>query len=237
MDTVEGAEAQLWEEYRQGQLSARDRLVTRYLPLAKKIAAAQFARRRVDSVEFGDYLQLAHLGLLEALQRFRADAEAQFATFATYRIRGAIINGVAKMTETGERIGYLRRAARDRAGSIAHVQQKPDTLATLMELVMAVAITCQLDEIAEQEAAEPTPASDPYSSRAYHDTQQRIRQALNLLPERERQIVEWHYFQQLGFDEIASALNVSKGRISQLHSRALELIRTSLAKSRLAEFF
>ena len=51
------------------------------------------------------------------------------------------------MTETGERISYLRRAHRDRAASIMEgTADAPDTLATLLDLVVAVALTCQLDE-------------------------------------------------------------------------------------------
>lgn len=234
---MEALEQQLWTDYRNGVAQARERLITQYLPLAKRLAAALFARRRVDDVEFGDYLQLAHLGLLEAIQRFRLEGEAQFATFATYRIRGAILNGVAKMTEAGERISYLRRARRDRAASIADGVSQSEGMTGLLDLIVSVALTCQLDDIAEHHAAEPSVGHDPYASRSYEETQRRLRRALESLPERERQIIYFHYFHQVGFDEIAGLLVLSKGRVSQLHKRALDLVRDGLGKSRLAEFY
>lgn len=234
---MEALEQQLWVDYRNGVADARERLVSQYLPLAKGLAASLFSRRRVDDVEFGDYLQLAHVGLLEAIQRFRTDGDTQFATFATYRIRGSVLNGVAKMTETGERIRYLRRARRARAASVLENCGQAEGLSALLDMVVAVALTCQLDDIAEHHAAEPTVGHDPYASHHYEDMQRRLRRVLEALPERERQIVHFHYFHQVGFEEIADLMAVSKGRISQLHKRALDLIREALGKSRLDEFY
>lgn len=234
---MEALEQQLWIDCRNGVAAAREQLVSQYLPLAKRLAAALFSRRRTDDVEFGDYLQLAHVGLLEAIQRYHGGGEAQFATFATYRIRGAILNGIAKMTETGERIGYLRRARRDRAASIIEGPAHKDGFAALLDMVVGVALTCQLEDIADHHAAEPAVGHDPYASRNYEETQRRLRRSLDTLPERERQIVYFHYFHQVGFDEIAALMSVSKGRVSQLHKRALDMVREALGKSRLAEFY
>lgn len=235
---MEALEEQLWTDYHNGITAAREQLVSQYLPLAKRIAAGLFARRPTNDVEFGDYLHLAYVGLLEAIQRYRTDSGAQFATFATYRIRGAILNGVPLMTETGDRISYLHRAHRDRAESV--LEGQPDaaaSLASLLEMVVAVALTVQLDEIAEQESAEPTVVADPYASRLYEDSQRRLKRAMESLPDRERQIVNFHYFHQMGFDEIAGLLAVTKGRVSQLHKRALEQIRAAMGKARFAEFY
>ena len=213
-------------------------LVRQHLPLARTIAASLFARRAVNTVEFGDYLQLAYLGLIEAAQRYRADSGAQFSTYATYRIRGSVLNGVAKMTETGERISYLRRARRDRADSILE-SEKPlgEDLASVLDVVVAVALTLQLEDIAQSEAAEPTAESDPYASRQFEDAQRRLRQAVRALPEREQLVIDLHYFKQMGFEEIAATLQVTKGRVSQLHRRALEQVREALGRLRLAEFY
>src|SRR5262245_9861459 len=93
METLQ-QERELWEERARGVATARERLIERYLPLAKHVAARLYAARAVPDVEFGDYLHLAYVGLLEAMERYRAGGDAQFATFATYRIRGAILNNV-----------------------------------------------------------------------------------------------------------------------------------------------
>jgi RNA polymerase sigma factor for flagellar operon FliA len=234
---MEAPEQQLWDECSQGVASARERLVRRYMPLAKRIAASLYARRAVDDVEFGDYLHLAYVGLLESVQRYRSGADAQFATFATYRIRGAILNSIPKMTETGERISHLKKLHRERLASVLDRPEPPaeESFPALVDLVVSVSLTVQIEQIAETLSAEPTPLNDPYASRAYDDMQRRVREVLTTLPERERLIVGDHYFEQVGFDEIARMLGVSKGRVSQLHKRALDQIRVALQERRLAE--
>lgn len=236
---MESPERQLWVEYSQGAAAAREELVRQYMPLAKRIAASLYARRAVDDVEFGDYLHLAYVGLLEAIDRYRSESDAQFATFATYRVRGAILNGIPKMTETGERISHLKKLHRERRASVlepvANSAGTVDSFSSLTDLVISVALTVQIEEIAETVGAEPTTGNDPYASRAYDDMQKRLREVLTTLPERERRIVDDHYFDQVGFDEIARMLGVSKGRVSQLHKRALEQIRAAMRERRLAE--
>jgi RNA polymerase sigma factor for flagellar operon FliA len=235
---MEVLERQLWLECSQGGAAAREQLVHQYMPLAKRLAAMLYARRAVNDVEFGDYLQLAYVGLLEAMQRYRYDAEVQFTTFATYRIRGSILNSIPKMTETGDRLSYLKRARGERMESWLEPSGAPPKqgVPALIDLVMGIAITVQLDEIAETEMAEPTTTNDPYASRVYDDTQRRVKDCLAKLPERERSVIDLHYFHHMAFDEIAQTFAVTRGRVSQLHKRALERIRTSLQDRQLVEF-
>jgi RNA polymerase sigma factor for flagellar operon FliA len=230
-------EEELWEEQARGVSAARERLIQRYLPLAKRVAAGLFAARAVPDVEFGDYLHLAYVGLLEAMQRYRAGGGAQFATFATYRIRGVILNNIPKMTETGDRLSYLRRAQKDRAKSLLEADDKPagSPLSSLMNVIVGIALTIQLDDIAETAAAESTPAVDPYASREYDDLQRRLKDVLSALPDRERQLIDYHYFHHVGFDEIGEIFGVTKGRVSQLHKRALDRVRELMQERRLDE--
>jgi len=234
----EATDRQLWTEYAQGDGNARERLIHLYLPLAKRIAASLYARRIGDQVEFGDYLHLAYVGLIEAIQRYRSDSDAQFATFATYRIRGSVLNSIPKMTETGDRIAFLKLQRRERTQS--WLEPSPDKptregVAGLLDLVVGIALTVQLEEIAETHSVEPTPAVDPYASRAYDDMQRGLREVVGLLGGRERQVVDLHYFHHMGFEDIARALGVTKGRVSQIHKKALETVRATLQERRLTE--
>src|SRR5688572_1516991 len=106
-------ERRLWIGYRAGAAEARDTLLERYLPLAKRLAAALYAKRSIDDIEFGDYLHLAYTGLFEAMQRYQPDEGAQFATFATYRIRGAVLSGLPRMTEAGDQLAARKRQLRE----------------------------------------------------------------------------------------------------------------------------
>ena len=65
--------------------------------------------RRDNSVAFADYFQYACVGLVEAVDRFEPDRPVLFETFATYRIRGAVLNGLAKESELAAQRHYSGR--------------------------------------------------------------------------------------------------------------------------------
>lgn len=235
---MEATEQQLWVDYRRGIEIARNQLLEKYLPLAKRLAAALYANRPANGIEFGDYLHLAYVGLLEAMQRYRHDSSAQFATFATYRIRGSVLNGIPRMTELGDHIGYLKQAQRDRTQSLLRKNDEvPHDFSGMLDLVVTIALTYQLDDLAIEQDQESLPDNGPYVSRAYEETQNFVRAALVHLSEREQQIIRCHYFHQVNFNEIAELLNITKGRVSQLHKRALEKIRAVLQRQRLSELY
>jgi len=235
---VEVQEAKLWIDYHTGNDSAREQLLERYLPLAKRLASVVYALRPVRGVEFGDYQQLAYVGLLEAMRRYRPDAGAQFPTFATYRIKGAILNGIPKMTERGEYVSYLRRSQKDRVESLLEQNGAvAPGLGPMLDLVVGIALTYQLDELAEQGEGEAITDVEPYVSRSYDELQGCLREVLAQLSERDRQVVYYHYFHQMSFEDIADVLGLTKGRISQLHKRALAEIREGLRKRRLTELY
>jgi RNA polymerase sigma factor FliA len=97
---TELTEAELWELWREhADDGARQRLLDLHLPYARIVAASYYAKRFHDEIEFADYLQLASLGLIEALGRFDPGVGVQFRTFAARRMHGAILDGIEQLTE------------------------------------------------------------------------------------------------------------------------------------------
>src|ERR1041385_5079377 len=175
-------EAALWQAHLAGRDAVlRGRLIERYLPEVHRIAAHAYARRGPQAPEFDDYLQWARLGLIEAFDRYEPAREASFMTFAGYRIRGAILNGLA--------LGFA------------------------------------LEDSGLGAAPE---GFDPYRVLELKRLRERLLLIVEALPERERRIPQWHYFEQMDFQLVGAALGLSKGRISQLHSRGLKLMREGL---------
>ena len=85
-------EDRLWLAYREAPTQTlRDRLVTRYLPYARAIAARMYSRRGGQDFEFDDYLQYASLGLMECVDRYQPGLGASFKTYATTRMAGSIL--------------------------------------------------------------------------------------------------------------------------------------------------
>ena len=95
-------ERRLWRERRQDDGVAQASLVDRYLPFARSVAVGLYSKRLDDTVPFEDYIQYANLGLLEAIERFDVERGLAFTTYATYRIRGAVLNGLETATERHE---------------------------------------------------------------------------------------------------------------------------------------
>ncbi len=225
-------EAELWEEYgRTRGLPLRQRLVRRYLEMTHRIAASLFGRRINNTVGFDDYLQYARVGLLEAIDRYDPTRQVSFATFAGYRIRGAVLNGLERSTELAAQAADRRHARlRERAQSLAPSERDPDdpqmeAFVGMVDVAIMLAMGYVLEDNGQWNAAGPDTAADPYRSVHLERVRTRLGLLVDALPERERLIVRYHYFEHMEFQVIADVLAVTKGRVSQLHSRALRLIR------------
>jgi RNA polymerase sigma factor for flagellar operon FliA len=239
LDTDRKVEGDLWSDY----LASRDpklrgRVVEHYLDLAHKLAAILFSKRIHNAVRFEDYLQYARVGLLEAVDRFNPGRETSFETFASYRIRGAIFNGLEKSTEWAAQAAQRRRVRlRERAESLtappaadAPVREKPtDSFAALVDATILLAMGYVLEDSGDWSASSSSESADPYRTVQLDMLRRRLKLMVDALPERERQIVHYHYFEHMEFQAIAEMLAISKGRVSQLHARALGLIRDGVA--------
>ena len=116
------AEADLWQLWREdGDEQARLRLLDIHLPYARVVAASYYAKRLHDEIEFGDYLQLASLGLIEALGRFDPGFGVQFKTFAARRMHGALLDGIERLTEKQQQIAARLRLEVQRRAAIKEV--------------------------------------------------------------------------------------------------------------------
>ncbi|KAF0813386.1 RNA polymerase sigma factor FliA [Andreprevotia sp. IGB-42] len=225
-------ETALWQARDQADGIARQQLATLYLPFAKMMAAQIYAKRINNEIEFNEYLQLASLGLLDAIDRFKVDAGAQFTTYAEYRIVGTIRNELEGYTEHRRQIAVQKRI-RERIYSLNAdgAAVEGEALERLARIAIGMAMGMLLEDerlcASDDEAAAPVLA---YSSRELAQLRQCLMQLLENLPENERAVIRYHYLQQLEFTDIAALMSLSKGRISQLHRSALEHLRESVAR-------
>jgi RNA polymerase sigma factor for flagellar operon FliA len=240
---VEGAEAAaleaaLWERFAGGDAEARGQLIERYLPLCRMIAASLYAKRVADDAEFADYMQYATLGLIEAVENFDRGRGVQFNTFATYRIQGAIRNNIANFSERREQVGLLVRLKKERLESIkldaGSVRPRRGKGSQLVRDMAEVAVIWALSYLLEGSGM-LAPRTEAHYVEQFYDSlelkqlRERMVGLVDALPDQERRVVKYHYFQKLEFTEIAKIFGVTKGRISQIHKRALLLLREAHA--------
>lgn len=223
--------AGLWQALQElGDSDAREQLIIRYGGFARMIAAKLYGTRRDDTVPFNDYLQYAHVGLIEALDRFDASLGASFESYSSHRIRGSILNGLSRHTELRAQRVYWRDVLAERRESLQGSQAvaTDTTLEDFARLAMGLAIGLMLDDPNAPERADDSVEANPYAGTELSQMRERVRALVEQLPARERDILRWHYYDQREFQEIAADLGVTKGRVSQLHARALERVKEAL---------
>jgi RNA polymerase sigma factor FliA len=237
-----GEEFVVWRLLREeDDAGARERLLALHMGYAKVVAASYYARRFHDEIEFGDYLQYARLGLLEALERFDPSRGVQFRTFAARRMHGAILDGIERLTEKqqqiaarsrlrAERMQDVKVLAGERSGSGTGVpQDAQQLLAYVAEAGIGLAL-CWMLEGSGMVDAEGEAATQPfYRSTELRQLRDRLLHSIEGLPAAERTVIRSHYLQEVPFEQIAATLQLTRGRISQLHRRALHRLRGLLA--------
>jgi RNA polymerase sigma factor FliA len=192
----------VWDRYLTTRdAEARGVLFDGYAKVAYSIALACASLEGPDELEFEDYLHFGIIGLIEAIERFDPTRGTRFDQYALHRIRGAILNGTENFSELRKQI----------ASHGFDWQQEHD---------------CFSPEVVDD--------TDEHSSNLGLDETER-RQMCNQmtaiverLSEQQREVVRQHYYQEIKFTEIAQALGVTKGRISQIHKSALDSLKKSL---------
>lgn len=228
----------------------KSHLLESYLPTVKRIAM-QMLSRLPASVELDDLIQAGRIGLIEAWSRYRDDTSAAFETFATQRIRGAMLDELRAMDwvprsvrQTARELEEAIRAAAQRAGRApteAEIARQLNlSLDAYHELLVKVQ-GCQLvyaEDLAGDESdvsifdttgRDDAANDDPLALLLAGELRERLVAAIGQLPEREAQVLSLHYEQELSLREIGAVLEVSSTRVCQLHSQAVARLRTALA--------
>ncbi len=221
-----------------------NQLVEKHLSLVQAIAR-KVKKTLNASIELDDLVGYGSKGLVEAAERFDARHGVAFTTFAYYRIRGAIYDGLRAMGwysradyaryRAEERANeYLRnRADREGAGQAqAGAAASPTageaaTLAEVHEILSSVAtVHITSLEAASSVPDESLPAADVAVDN--HRLSQRVRRAVAGLPEKERRLMELYYFADKNLEEAGAELGLSKSWACRLHARAVNLLRDAM---------
>lgn len=213
------------------ELMKRDALIEQYLPYASSIAN-KIAQTLSNDADIEEIISNARVGLLEAAKRFDPKYNVDFKTFAYYRIRGAIYDGLRK-TGWIPRSLYSKikfeQAANDYLQTMAEknkpVSQEEDE-GELYQTVNSLAAIyfISLDAGEETMEIEDKKANDIEQKAEFQKIKEQMRRAIEELPDKERKLVKMYYFQNKTLEEAGEKLNLSKSWTSRLHARALELL-------------
>jgi len=208
-------------------------LLEKYGPYVRSLAS-QVRKQFSGSIGLEELLAYGQVGLLEAAQRFDPKVGANFLTFAHYRIKGAIFDGLRKMgvlkgaeSRAAERANAYMGSKHDQdmsnPGSSTHDDVNSISNAvTGLAMVFATSLegTEGLQVVDEQLGAD--------EKLELEQMRRRGRAAIEKLPEKERKLLEGYYFQQKTLEEAGAAIGQSKSWASRLHARAVEQLRDLL---------
>jgi RNA polymerase sigma factor FliA len=243
---------ELWRRYKQdGDEGARERLVVAYSPLVKFIAG-RMASGLPAHVEESDLISYGLLGLIGAIERFDLERGIKFETFAVARVKGAIIDELRSLDWVPRSV---RARARDVERAHAELQGKlqrtptDEEMANRLEmsldqfndtlLEIANSSVLALDDlwtfadpeggggqISVLDTIQDPGALDPEAEAHTSELKDRLADAIEGLPDRERLVIALYYYENLTLREIGEVLGVTESRVSQLHTKAVLGLRS-----------
>ncbi|MCM1325443.1 MAG: FliA/WhiG family RNA polymerase sigma factor [Bacteroidales bacterium] len=245
----EAGRKKLLEEYGKNRTpEVREQLILEYAPLVK-VVAGRLSMYLGYNVEYEDLVSYGIFGLIDAIDKFDCFKEVKFETYASLRIRGAILDQIRKMDWIPRTI---RQKQKKIESVIREIEQNTGHGASDEEIAQALGISeeeyvdwqsqmkitgvVSLNEYMEQ----GSDVSQDYSSHTtarFESPEEKVEkqelamvlgEALKLLTEKEQKVITLYYYEELTLKEISNILEVSESRISQLHTRALQKMRTKM---------
>ena len=237
----------LWESYQKNPVfEIREQIIIEYAPLVK-LVAGRLSMYLGYNVEYEDLVSYGIFGLIDAIDKFDRSKDVKFETYASLRIRGAILDQIRKMD-------WIPRAVRQKQKkideAIKNIEMKTGKTALDEEIASELGVSedeylnwqsqlkvtnvVSLNEFVEQgtepamDATKNSHFAQPEDVVAESELKEVLAQSLETLTEKERRVIELYYYEELTLKEISSILEVSESRISQLHTRALAKMKKKM---------
>ncbi|MDY5576881.1 MAG: FliA/WhiG family RNA polymerase sigma factor [Lachnospiraceae bacterium] len=239
--------SKLWEEYTEtGNPQLREKIILEYASLVK-IVAGRLSMYLGYTVEYDDLVGYGIFGLIDAIDKFDYSKGIKFETYASLRIRGAILDQIRKMDWIPR---SLRQKQKKMDAAISKLETELGRTATDEEIAHELGISpdeylswqgqsnvsnvISLDEFMEnlgEKEVQPLKANaydQPEHVMEKQELKKLIMESLDILTEKEKKVILLYYYEELTLKEISNILEVSESRISQLHTKALGKMKVKL---------
>lgn len=224
-------------------------MLKQYSPLVKRLAHQMMARLPA-SVEVDDLIQVGMIGLMESLNRFDPAQGVQLETFASQRIRGAMLDELRSNDHLSRGTRRQQRAIED---AIQMLEQKLGQAPSESEIAVAMGLSLSdyqealdrvrggqlmyIEDLAgedggthflERHMSVDAPDQDPLARLLDRSRREELVQAIEALPERDKQVMGMYYEHDMNLKEIGAVLGVTESRVSQIHSQCIARLRAKL---------
>ena len=245
----EAGRKKLWTEYDKSRTpELREKIILEYAPLVK-LVAGRLSMYLGYNVEYEDLVSYGIFGLIDAIDKFDYGKNVKFETYASLRIRGAILDQIRKMDwiprtirQKQKRIDAVCKDIETRLGRSATDEEIASELGISddeyleWQSQMKITNVVSLNEYMEQGAEVPAEGNQfttarfdsPEENIEKEELKKVLEESLEQLTEKEKKVILLYYYEDLTLKEISNVLEVSESRISQLHTRALQKMKTKM---------
>jgi RNA polymerase sigma factor for flagellar operon FliA len=231
-----------------GSTPDRDALLMEHLPTVRYLAR-RIHERLPQHVELDDLISAGVVGLIDAFSKFDHTKQVQFKSYAQFRIRGAILDSLRTLDWSPRELRRKGRAVEEAIRSVTHkLGRAPAENEIAKEMDLGLVEYQQLlgdlkgleigslhmertEDSGDEELSyiPGSPDEDPLFRCLQGEMKQRLIDAIEELPEKERMVLTLYYYEELTMKEIGLTLGVVESRVSQVHSSAVVRLRAALA--------
>jgi len=244
--------ASIWRTWKTtGDLDAKRQLIEHYLSLVDYVTS-RLAIGLPRNVSKDDLVSYGIMGLIDAVEKFDLERGLQFETYASWRIRGSVIDGLRqadwvprsvrekarKIEEAYQRLEQQHLRSVSDGEISAYLQVSEQEFQQMLQDVSIASIVSLEDPIREEESETRMTllvderAKNPEDSVRDLFLKESLAKAIERLTEKERTVVSLFYYEELSLSEIAEVMSLSPSRISQLHSKAVLRLRGHLGRAK-----
>lgn len=237
----------IWEKYTKNPTQEmREQIIIEYAPLVK-IVAGRLSMYLGGNVEYEDLVSYGVFGLIDAIDKFDTNKDVKFETYASLRIRGSILDQIRKMDWIPRTVRQRQRKIDEAIKSLEALTGKTPTDEMLAEELgvsgeellswqsqLKVTNVVSLNEFVESgnepvmDAKGNFRFAQPEEVIAETELKRMLKDAMQLLTEKEQKVILLYYYEDLTLKEISRVLEVSESRISQLHTKALQKMKKKM---------
>ncbi len=240
-------EKKLWSRYKEhGDVEARDALVLHYVRIVKYIAG-RMAIHIPSHIDMDDLIGWGMLGLMDAIQRYDHEQDIKFTTYASMRVRGAIIDEIRtldwaprSLRAMGRKIGSAKNKLRHEKGTNPTVDEIAEEMGMPTENVEEAITQLQTAQVLSLESYLPsdekasartldmtvdTGVESPEQTAQDHERIEILIDGILQLPDQQQKVLNLYYYEELTLKEIGAVLDVSESRVCQIHGAAMKRLR------------
>lgn len=227
----------------------RETLILEFAPVVKYIAD-RMSMRLPSGISREDLISAGVLGLNDAMDKFKAEKGVKFKTYATYRIKGAMVDELRKMGWASRSvIRDNQQIERSRDSLKLKLGREPkdvevadqlgvdlDTYHKMLWQTRRISLV-SLDEMlpdgnTPRMACQTSEGDSPFDALKVKELKQIIAREIETLSRNEQMVISLYYYEELTLKEIGKVLDLTESRISQIHSKVISKLRGRLQSSR-----